>query len=656
MALPVAIQSVVFYYLACTPCMSARTRHRAKKKFDEERKARAALEEDEPPLYRHPSPFNVNPYWQEEIMMGPSLPKKGRAAKQNSSQRKLTSAGKDSSIATRSSLAISNHGGAPNTSSGGGGGILQGGSTAAGGDGTSASAPGTAGISANDGSAGDSVPSSNNASGANVANSSNNSNNSNDNANGSRTSGGQPPSSPTLIPDDARSMSMLETTATAATAGTSTTASEGWNFKRYQREDEELWGSEPSSRTHKLIDAIAKASSSAAGRLLESTRTLGTKDRGASSTGAYYANNAVTDQDRANFYSPTIIHPPVNDYHPPVVGSKPAHKDALRWMLQPPPPAKVMEGKVPVSRSTSVASSINGGSMRRSMTNNTGAGSEVSLARRKAAMEARLRRADSATSGATVTGNGRPHASSSTSIEEDDAAAIAAAAATANLSRTVSRKSTSDISSRPKSQQQQRLGSRGGASAAAAAARSRSGSLASSVEDPTWSSDDNDFAIGNNGSGILRSKWRFPGSSAPPPMPAIPSMPSMSALPAKPATAVLPGTASEAAFAASSRSSLQLTSQNPSRAKLETILSSDASGKMDMSSGATGRRSSSNNRKASKERKENTRLGTLKSAMTSTSTVVAVNTKVAAVGDATKSPTGERSAGSSLDSGMALSS
>lgn len=638
MALPVAIQSVVFYYMACTPCMSARTRHRAKKKFDKERKERAALEEDEPPLYRHPSPFNVNPYWQEEIMMGPSLPKKGRAAKQNSSQRKLTSAGKDSSIATRSSLAISNHGGALNSggSGSGSGGILQGavsrgssgdgngnggseplppGAAAAAGDGTSTAAPGAAGVSPTDGSADNSSPSSNNLSGANVANAST----TNANANGSRTSGGQAPASPTLIPDDARSMSMLEATATAATVGTTTTASaEGWNYKRYQREDEELWGSEP-SRTHKFMDAIVKAGSSA-GRLLEST--LGTKERGASSTGAYYngaSTNAVTEQDRANFYSPTIIHPPVNDYHPPVVGSKPAHKDALRWMLQPPPPAKVMEGKVPVSRSTSVASSINGGSMRRSAATTAGAGSEVSLTRRMA-LEARLRRADSGNSGATVTG--RPHASSSTSVEDDAAAAVAAAAATANLSRTVSRKSaTAGGDMRPKSQQQ-RLGSRG---AAAAAARSRSGSLASSVEDPNWSSDED---------GMLRTKWRFPGSSAAPPIPAMPTLP---------VTAVLPGSGVDSAFATpglQSRSSLHLNNQNPSRAKLETILSSDASGKIDVS------RSSSN------DRKENARPGALKSATTSTSTVVGTT---AGNGDVTKAPH-DRSAGSSLDSGLALSS
>ncbi|CAK7221102.1 hypothetical protein SEUCBS140593_004456 [Sporothrix eucalyptigena] len=597
MSLPVAIQSVVFYYLACTPCMAARTRHRAKKKFDRERKEREALEEDEPPLYRHPSPFNVNPYWQEEIMMGPSLPKKGRGAKQNSSQRKLTSAGQDSSIATRSSLAISSNGGAPNN---GGGGVLQGPvSRGNSGDGAQGSGPDSGAVVATgdgsgtpaatnaavDGSSSDNVNNSpvnsNNGSGANVAA------NTNNNAQ-TRTSGSQPPASPTLIPDDSRSMSVLEATATAATVTTTTNGSiEGWNFKRYQREDEELWGSEP-SRTHKLMDAIVKAGSSA-GRLLEST--LGSKERGGSSM-AGGAN--VTDRDRANFYAPTIIHPPVNDYHPPVVSSKPAHKDALRWMLQPPPPAKVMEGKVPVSRNTSVASSMTGGGPRRSLA----ASSEVSLTRRMA-LEARLRRADSGNSAATVTG--RPHAASSSSVDDDAAEAAAYAAATANLSRSVSRKSAGG--------QPQRLSSSRGASAAA---RSRSGSLASSVEDPNWSSDDD---------GMLRTRWRFP-TSAPPPMPALP------------ATVAMPATIStsnsETVFA--SQSSLHLNS----RPKLETILSSDASGKADLTTagGST---------KSGPTRKENARPAP-------------ITTMTTASGDDGSKTPHDRSAGSSLDSGLALTS
>ncbi|CAK7264559.1 hypothetical protein SEPCBS119000_001058 [Sporothrix epigloea] len=583
MALPVAIQSVVFYYLACTPCMSARTRYRAKKKFDRERKEREALEEDEPHRYRHPSPFSVNPYWQEEIMMGPSLPKKGRAAKHNSSQRKLTSAGQDGSIATRSSLAISSHGGPSNSAGGVGigvaGAVGERASTNAAATRPSLDSPTTAVNGGSFVNVNRYGAASNSGSGTEIA--ANNGNGSSQ----AHTTSGQPPASPTLIPDDARSMSLLEMTATGATVASSANVStEGWNIKRYQREDEELWGAEPSSRTHKLMDAIVKASSSA-GRLLEST--LGSKERGALSTGGA----GVTDRDRANFYATTVIHPPVNDYHPPVVSSKPAHRDGLRWMLQPPPPAKVMEGKVPVSRSTSVASSIASGAPRRS----AATGSEVSIARRKA-LESRLRRADSGRSTAPI--NGRPHTSSLSSIDDDAADAVAYAAATASLSRSVSRKSAGG--------QPQRLSLSRGASAVT---RSRSGSLTSSIEDPNWSSDEE---------GVLRTQWRFPMST---PLP----------MPAMPAAAAMPGTVysknTEGVFL--SQSSLHVNS----RPKLETILSSDASGKGDLSrTGGSGKKST--------VRKENARPIPISTARSD---------------DGHKTPH-DSSLGSSLDSGLALTS
>lgn len=382
MAFPVAVQSALFYVLACTPCTAARGRYRTRKQSKREREERALREDDEPDLYRHPSPFNTNPYWEEDIRMGPSLPpKKGRGAAnaKSTSQRKLTSSGKDSGSTTHSSLAV--------------------------GHGPDEHATG-------------------------------------------RSLG------PLHIPDDAHSLSMMEA------VSPNTLCSEGWNYKLYQREDEELWGEV--SRTHKLMDAIVKAGSSA-GRLLEST--LG-KDR------------SVTDEDRANFYAPAVVHPPVNEYHPPVVSSKPAHKDALRWMLQPPPPAKVMEGKVPVSRSTSIASSAGGSRMgRRSLTMT--AGSEVSLTRRMA-LEARLRRVESNRSAA---GSKRPMTPSSEMLADRLSLAM-------TPSRMVARNPSTTGTARTKSQRQ---------AARPSMTRSRSDSFGSSTD---GSSDE-----GGDG---MRRGWRMP--------------------------------------------------------------------------------------------------------------------------------------------------
>ncbi|MCJ1318750.1 hypothetical protein MMC15_004080 [Xylographa vitiligo] len=91
---------------------------------------------------------------------------------------------------------------------------------------------------------------------------------------------------------------------------------DGWNTRRYQRPDERLWGFD-----------------------LEAGGMAGFNHSGTSGNGTYYmARN-----------------PAVNDLHPPVVSTQPTRKSETRWMLQPPPSAKVMEGKERTHRSRSVS-------------------------------------------------------------------------------------------------------------------------------------------------------------------------------------------------------------------------------------------------------------------------------------------------------------
>lgn len=97
-----------------------------------------------------------------------------------------------------------------------------------------------------------------------------------------------------------------------------------WNWRRYQREDEILWGGE-----------IKGSSVGLSGRGRAST--------GSSSSLYYGARN-----------------PEVNDLHPPVVCG-PRTRAETRWMLQPPPTAKVMEGRV---RSTNMVRDSSGGSLQ----------------------------------------------------------------------------------------------------------------------------------------------------------------------------------------------------------------------------------------------------------------------------------------------------
>ncbi|KAL4894095.1 hypothetical protein BDV59DRAFT_176829 [Aspergillus ambiguus] len=90
-----------------------------------------------------------------------------------------------------------------------------------------------------------------------------------------------------------------------------------WNRMRNQREDEPLWGEEME----------VKGSS------------VGLSGRG----------RADTSQP-SKYYIARV--PPVNDLHPPIV-SGPKSRAETRWMLQPPPSAKVMAGKERFSSNSS---------------------------------------------------------------------------------------------------------------------------------------------------------------------------------------------------------------------------------------------------------------------------------------------------------------
>ncbi|KAI6715248.1 hypothetical protein JHW43_002225 [Diplocarpon mali] len=229
MSLDVAIQSVAFYVLSCSTCAKISHRRKAKQQARRERAEKHALETEQPGLYRHPSPFSTNPYWTEEIMMGPGPPTKKGGSK-NGSQRVLNTARPGSSYA------------------------------------------------------------------------------------GSTAMSSETPSTTTAVTESSR------------------LSGEGWNRRRYQREDEALWGHDIPGPGQKIMDAIAKAGSSA-GRLLEGRLN----------------KSGLREEESPSPYS-LARNPPVNDLHPPVVSTAPASKDETRWMLQPPPPAKVMEGKERVDR------------------------------------------------------------------------------------------------------------------------------------------------------------------------------------------------------------------------------------------------------------------------------------------------------------------
>ncbi|KAJ5188422.1 hypothetical protein N7472_007436 [Penicillium cf. griseofulvum] len=90
---------------------------------------------------------------------------------------------------------------------------------------------------------------------------------------------------------------------------------EKWKSMRYQREDEPLWGQQE-----------VRGSS------------IGFSGRG-----------RADPNETSKYYIPRV--PPVNDLHPPIV-SGPCSRADTRWMLQPPPSARVMAGKADVTSPT----------------------------------------------------------------------------------------------------------------------------------------------------------------------------------------------------------------------------------------------------------------------------------------------------------------
>ena len=238
MSLLKGIQSAIFYYLSCAPCAQLAHKKRRRKQAELDRAERAMLEMELPGLYRHPSPFATNPYWEEEIALGPGPPPRRTKKKaKDTAARNITSAGTQG---TRESTSNS--------------------------DGET-----------------DAVDES---------------------TQGDRRHSFNP---------------------------------KHWNFRRYQREDEALWG--------QSFDRDSADSSS----------------RGLSRSGRSGPGYSRTD----TMY--IARNPPVNDLHPPVVSTPSSNLNETRWMLQPPPPAKIMSGKeranVNRSRSSTIGSR-NGSQLR----------------------------------------------------------------------------------------------------------------------------------------------------------------------------------------------------------------------------------------------------------------------------------------------------
>ncbi|KAF1955780.1 hypothetical protein CC80DRAFT_516713 [Byssothecium circinans] len=224
------VQACVFSYASCAPCTGYLDKKHRRTQAKKARKARTKLQLERPELYHHPEPTGTNPYWQEEIIMGPGPPPRRARRTNTGSMRAIATAETQSSA------------------------VSQGGDSF-------------------DVGRGDDL----------------------------------------RLSDD-------------------TLDDDNWNHKRYQREDEDLWGSE----------AVMPLQSTMSG----------------SSVGV--AGITRPSMSRSESYCSARA-PPVNDLHPPVVSLPSPHPVDNRWMLQPPPKASVMSGK---ERATNRSRSGSGASSR----------------------------------------------------------------------------------------------------------------------------------------------------------------------------------------------------------------------------------------------------------------------------------------------------
>lgn len=83
---------MVFLYAQCGPCLAWRQSRTQKKQYKFEKQERAKYT-DQPGIIRQPAPREVNPSWEEEILLGPGPVKKGRKRTNTKNSHETSSSG-----------------------------------------------------------------------------------------------------------------------------------------------------------------------------------------------------------------------------------------------------------------------------------------------------------------------------------------------------------------------------------------------------------------------------------------------------------------------------------------------------------------------------------------------------------------------------------
>ncbi|KAL9109352.1 MAG: hypothetical protein Q9227_005982 [Pyrenula ochraceoflavens] len=296
------IQSAIFYYIACTPCVEAKYQHKRRREAAKTKKERAALVTQQPSIILQPTPFETNQYWAEEIDAGPGPPKGRKGHEDIKKQIRKAEKALLARDPTQPRCEIFPLGINP-----------------------IASVHKT------------NIPYFRNTKPPSTV------------AGTSITPNASTPAEQTQSPTP---LGNIRDTLKASVDPTK------WNRVRYERADEPLWGVGDSlsrmwNRTTKppkpeRVEVRPQRSHRRA-------RSLSTYFQSRHTPSASYSADYDSDTSSESSYNPWSSpprNPAINDLHPPIVSSLPRTQAEVAWMLQPPPSAAVMAGRVHPEKDT----------------------------------------------------------------------------------------------------------------------------------------------------------------------------------------------------------------------------------------------------------------------------------------------------------------
>jgi len=284
------VQSAIFYYVSFTPCLEYQHKRKRRKEAEAQAEAQAEIITTQPGLVRQPGPFQTNATWAEELMLGPGPPKGWKADQllqklkrgntANSLENPQTPFAPEQPEQPDPQLR-------PTTCS----------------EGPSLQPPQTStrASSTDNGENDESLQDQHD-----------------DRSNASQKR-------PSM---ERRLSTAMENIKDSLRA---TLHPDMWNWKRYEREDEVLWGF--GERMTRMWNRAVHPESGD-GEDLEDEGTRRRRKRAHTNESDQY------DYRRAR-------NPELNELHPPVVSQLPATRDQAAWMMLPPPSAAVMAGKKP---------------------------------------------------------------------------------------------------------------------------------------------------------------------------------------------------------------------------------------------------------------------------------------------------------------------